>query len=110
MTILMHKPTFKLTKWNLPPAGKIKLNIDGNRKLGGGEGFGGLFRDEREAWVYGYYGKFHNGSLQRVNNHLQKGMHNVIIEIDAEQVVQLMEADPNDKFPFKGLVEDAKIL
>ncbi|XP_028097010.1 uncharacterized protein LOC114296880 [Camellia sinensis] len=37
--------------------GQLKLNIDGSRKSGGNGGFGGLIRNERGAWVCGYYGR-----------------------------------------------------
>ncbi|KAL7253808.1 hypothetical protein ACSBR1_008199 [Camellia fascicularis] len=37
-------------------------------------------------------------------------MDEVIIETDAKQVVQLMEDATDDKFPYKGLLEDPKII
>ncbi|KAL7163780.1 hypothetical protein ACSBR2_039828 [Camellia fascicularis] len=49
-------------------------------------------------------------SLQGINGDTSIGMHGVIIETDAQQVMQLMEEDVANKFPFKGLLEDAKII
>ncbi|KAL7227067.1 hypothetical protein ACSBR1_022019 [Camellia fascicularis] len=37
-------------------------------------------------------------------------MRGVIIVTDAPQVVQLMEEDSANKFPFKGMLENAKII
>lgn len=54
MAIVNARPTFNLIKWILPPAGRIKLNTDGCRKIGGDGGFGGLFRDEAGTWLCGY--------------------------------------------------------
>ncbi|CAL5347381.1 unnamed protein product [Camellia sinensis] len=108
-----HSPMMIFTQ------GKIKLNVDGSRKLGGGGGFGGVFRDEHGAWVCGYYGRLDSGTsleaelwalYKGLAVMLQKDMHEVIIETDAKQVVQLMEDVIDDKFPFKGLLEDAKII
>ncbi|KAL7230058.1 hypothetical protein ACSBR2_008572 [Camellia fascicularis] len=119
MSITNSKPTFRLITWILPPARKIKLNVDGSRKMEGGEGFKGVFRDERGTWVCGYYGKVDSGTSLEVELWalykgltvmLQKRMHEVIIETDAKQLVQLMEEDTDDKFLYKGLLEDAIIL
>ncbi|KAL7193685.1 hypothetical protein ACSBR2_025324 [Camellia fascicularis] len=40
---------------------------------------------------------------------LQRGMDKVIVETNAEHV-QLLEEGPSEKFPFNGLVEDARII
>ncbi|GMP89357.1 hypothetical protein CsSME_00040977 [Camellia sinensis var. sinensis] len=93
--------------------GRIKLNTDGCRKLGGG-GFGGLFGDVAGAWVFGYYGRLQDGTS--LENELwaiykglivllQRGMNKVIIETDA-----LLEEETETNLPYKGLIEDAKII
>ncbi|CAL5347898.1 unnamed protein product [Camellia sinensis] len=41
---------------------------------------------------------------------LQSGLTKVVIETDAEQVVQLLQEGPGDNFSFQGLVEDARII
>ncbi|CAL5365392.1 unnamed protein product [Camellia sinensis] len=41
---------------------------------------------------------------------LQRGMNKVIIETDAEQVVQLLNEEPGAKCPFRGIVEDSRII
>ncbi|GMP31341.1 hypothetical protein CsSME_00005597 [Camellia sinensis var. sinensis] len=95
------------------------MNIDGCRRVGGEGGFGGLLRDERGAWVCGFYGKMQMGTsleaelwalYKGLTVLLQKGINNVIIETDAAQVVQLMKDPIASNCPFKNLVEDAKIL
>ncbi|KAL7239716.1 hypothetical protein ACSBR2_005572 [Camellia fascicularis] len=91
-------------------AEKLKLNTDGS--------FGGLIRDERGAWVCGYYGKLQpRTSLEaelwalykELTIILQQGLNDVIIETNATQVVQLMEEEIGDKCPFKNIVEDRKM-
>lgn len=100
--------------------GKIKLNTDGStRRNGGGGGFGGLFRDEKGTWISGYYGRLEiNTSLEAelwvvykgLTIVLQRGINQVIIETDAEQVVQLLSEDLGERCPFRGIVEDARII
>ncbi|GMP25491.1 hypothetical protein CsSME_00002334 [Camellia sinensis var. sinensis] len=41
---------------------------------------------------------------------LQKGFSKVIIEMDAEEVVKLLEEGPGEKHLFRGLVEDSRII
>ncbi|KAL7169819.1 hypothetical protein ACSBR2_034787 [Camellia fascicularis] len=119
VSITHPRPVLRLINWVLPPAGKIKLNIDASKTVGVGGGFGGVFRDERDSWICGYYGKMDSGTsletelwalYKGLTVLLQQGMHGVIIESNAQQVVQLMGEDTPDKFPFKGLLEDAKII
>ncbi|CAL5420863.1 unnamed protein product [Camellia sinensis] len=92
------------------PESKLKLNVNGSRRLADGGGFGGIFRDETGSWVCGCYGKMDSGTsletelwalYKGLTVILQEGMHGVVIETDAQQVVQLMEVDVADKFPFK---------
>ncbi|KAL7234885.1 hypothetical protein ACSBR1_018369 [Camellia fascicularis] len=55
--------------------GRIKLNTDGCRKLGGDGGFGGLFRDEAGTWLCGYYGRIpHGTSLENELWAIYKGL------------------------------------
>lgn len=118
-SISKTRPAFRIINWCLPPAGRLKLNTDGSRRVGGDGGFGGLIRDERGTWVCGYYGKLHSGTsleaelwavYKGLTIILQKGMNQVMIETNAEQVVQLLQEEPGDRCPFKNLVEDAQIL
>ncbi|XP_028080539.1 uncharacterized protein LOC114282098 [Camellia sinensis] len=99
--------------------GRLKLNTDGSKKIGGDGGFGGLIRDEHGAWVCGYYERLQPGTsleaelwalYKGLTVILQKGMDNVTIELDTMQVVQLMNEETRDNCPFKNLVEDSKIL
>lgn len=108
-----HSPMMVFTQ------GRIKLNTDGCRKAGGEGGFGGLLRDERGAWICGYYGRMQMATsleaelwavYKGLTVILQKGLYNVLIETDAAQVVKLMEEEIADNCPFKSLVDDAKIL
>ncbi|GMP67668.1 hypothetical protein CsSME_00027579 [Camellia sinensis var. sinensis] len=41
---------------------------------------------------------------------LQKGFNNVIVETDAQEVVKLPKEGPGDKHPYRGLVEDARVI
>ncbi|GMP77627.1 hypothetical protein CsSME_00033839 [Camellia sinensis var. sinensis] len=117
--IILPRKTYRLIQWVLPIAGQIKMNIDGCRRVRGEGGFGGLLRDERGAWVCGFYGKMQMGTsleaklwalYKGLTVLLQKGINNVLIETDAAQVVQLMKDPIASNCPFKNLVEDAKIL
>ncbi|XP_028092237.1 uncharacterized protein LOC114292475 [Camellia sinensis] len=91
---------------------KLKLNTDGStRRLGGGGGFGGLFRDETGSWISGYYGRVEiytslKAELWAVYKGLtiilQRGFNQVILETDAEQVVQLLSEDLGERCPFLG--------
>ncbi|KAL7200926.1 hypothetical protein ACSBR1_032779 [Camellia fascicularis] len=109
-----------LTVWSYPSAGKIKLNTDGStRRNGGGGGFGGLFRDERGSWISGYYGRLEictslEAELWAVYKGLtiilQRGFNQVIIETDAKQVVHLLSEELDERCPFRGIVEDARII
>ncbi|KAL7222427.1 hypothetical protein ACSBR1_024175 [Camellia fascicularis] len=72
-----------------------------------------------EHGVCGYYGMFHNGTsleaklwaiYKGLTVILQKGMNKVTIETDCEQVMKLLEKELDAKCPFKGLVEDARII
>ncbi|KAL7171848.1 hypothetical protein ACSBR2_036497 [Camellia fascicularis] len=101
-SIINPRPAFKLIHWVLPSVGKLKLNVDGSRRLAGGGGFCRVFRDEIGSWVCGYYGKMDSGTsletelwalYKGLTVILQKGMHGVVIETNAQQVVQLMEED-----------------
>ncbi|XP_028065385.1 uncharacterized protein LOC114268405 [Camellia sinensis] len=53
-------------------------------------GFGGLLRDETGAWICGF--------------------HKVIIEIDATEVVKLLEEGLGEHHLLRGLVEDGRII
>ncbi|XP_028093960.1 uncharacterized protein LOC114294059 [Camellia sinensis] len=95
-SVPQSRPSFRLIKWCFPPTGRLKLNTDGSRKTGEDGGFGRLIRDERGAWVCGYYGRLQLGTSLEAELWalykgliviLQKGMNNVIIESDAMQVV-----------------------
>ncbi|CAL5424963.1 unnamed protein product [Camellia sinensis] len=99
---------------------KIKLNTDGStRRSGGGGGFGEVFRDEKGSCISGYYGKLEictslEAELWAVYKGLtiilQRGFNQVIIETDAEQVVQLLSEDIGERCPFQGIGEDARII
>ncbi|CAL5383890.1 unnamed protein product [Camellia sinensis] len=93
--------------------------MDGCKKVGGEDGFGGLLRDERGVWICRYDGRLHTVTsveaelwalYKRLTVILQKGMNKVIIKIDAAQVMQLMKEELAKNTPFKILVEGAKIL
>ncbi|CAL5385566.1 unnamed protein product [Camellia sinensis] len=93
--------------------------MDGCKKVGGEDGFGGLLRDERGVWICRYDGRLHTVTsveaelwalYKRLTVILQKGMNKVIIKIDAAQVMQLMKEEQAKNTPFKNLVEGAKIL
>ncbi|CAL5336391.1 unnamed protein product [Camellia sinensis] len=100
--------------------GTIKLNTDGStRRNGGGGGFGGLFRDETSSWISGYYEKLEictslEAELWAIYKGLtiilQRGMNQVVIETDAEQVVQLLSEELREQCLFRGVVEDARII
>ncbi|XP_028099143.1 uncharacterized protein LOC114298722 [Camellia sinensis] len=66
--------------YNILAGSTIKLNTDGCKQLGGNEGFDGLFKDEAGTWLY------------------------------AMQAVKLLEEEIEANSPFKGLLEDAKII
>ncbi|KAL7214682.1 hypothetical protein ACSBR1_026965 [Camellia fascicularis] len=119
-SIVTPKKSSVLIRWIPPFASLIKLNSDGclRESLGIG-GFGGLFRDEQGAWISGYYDRIESRSSLEAELWavykgliilLQRGLTKVVIETDAEQVVQLLKEGPGDNFSFRGLVEDARII
>ncbi|CAL5416069.1 unnamed protein product [Camellia sinensis] len=106
--------------WSCPNAGKLKLNTDGStHRLGGGGKFGGVFRNETGSWISGYYGKLEICTSLEVELWavykgltiiLQRGFNQVILETDAEQVVQLLSEDLGERCHFWGIVKDARII
>ncbi|CAL5344898.1 unnamed protein product [Camellia sinensis] len=71
------------------------------------------------AWICGFCGKLDNcTSLEAklwavykgLTIILQKGFHKVIIEIDATEVVKLLEEGLGEHHLLRGLVEDAQII
>ncbi|GMP89161.1 hypothetical protein CsSME_00040847 [Camellia sinensis var. sinensis] len=108
------------TNWNLPFAGTIKLNSDGCSKGNPGPaGYGGLFRDERGAWVHGYHGRLEEatsleaelwGVYRGLTIILEKGMRDIVIETDSVQMVKLLHEDSSPTFQHRALLEDSKFL
>ncbi|KAL7201858.1 hypothetical protein ACSBR1_033540 [Camellia fascicularis] len=93
---------------------KYQLDSDGclRVRLGTG-GFGGLFRNEKGAWISGYYGILESRTsleaelwaiYKGLTILLQRRFTKVIVETNAEQVVQLLKEGPGDNFPFQGLI------
>ncbi|KAL7207503.1 hypothetical protein ACSBR1_029453 [Camellia fascicularis] len=66
--------------WSCPFAGTIKLNTDGSN----------LYK--------------------RLTIIFQRGFNQVVIETDAEQVVKLLNEGPDERCPFRGIVEDTRII
>lgn len=107
------QPLIHITNWVLPFAGKIKLNTDGCSKGNPGpSGYGGLFRDERGAWLHGYHGKLEEATSMEaelwavyrgLTIMLEKGMKDICIETDSEQVVELIKASPSQYFQHRAL-------
>ncbi|CAL5436955.1 unnamed protein product [Camellia sinensis] len=119
MSIINPRTPFRLIKWSFPPTGTLKLNTDGSKWSRGPNGFGGLIQYERGAWICGYYGRMEScTSLETelwavykgLTIVLQKGFTNVIVETDAQEVVKLLVEGPAEKHPYRGLVEDARII
>lgn len=109
-----------LIKWLPPPTGKIKLNTDGSARGDPGEGgFGGVFRDETGIWLSGYFGKLDSCSSLEVEMWglyrgltivLEKGLHEVIIEIDSSLAENLLIEGPLQNCSFCSIVEDSRHL
>lgn len=60
MSVTNPRSTLMLIKWMLPPSGTLKMNIDGCYRIAKPGGFGGLIRDEKGAWICGFYGRLEN--------------------------------------------------
>ncbi|KAL7234481.1 hypothetical protein ACSBR1_017981 [Camellia fascicularis] len=115
LTVSFQKGLFLLLLF-----GSIKLNSDGClQERSGIGGFKGLFRNEKGAWISGYYGRLEKSTSLKAELWavykgltilLQREFTKVIVETDAEQVVQLLKKGPGDNFPFRELVEDARII
>ncbi|CAL5357903.1 unnamed protein product [Camellia sinensis] len=99
---------------------EIKLNADGCSKGNPSlAGHGGLFRDERGAWLHGYHGKLEKATSMQaelwavyrgLTTMLEKGMKDICIETDSKQVVKLIKDSPSQHFQYRALLEDAKFL
>ncbi|CAL5386690.1 unnamed protein product [Camellia sinensis] len=99
-------------------AGTIKLNSDGCSKGNPGPaGYGGLFKDERGAWVHGYHGRLEEatsleaelwGVYRGLTIILEKGMRDIVIETDSIQMVKLLHEDSSPTFQHRALLEDSK--
>ncbi|CAL5362434.1 unnamed protein product [Camellia sinensis] len=110
----------RLIHWLHPPAGKLKLNVDGCSKGDPGQaGYGGLLRDETGIWIWGFYGKLgHCTSLEAelwaiyrgLTILFQKGTKGVEIESDSELAIDQIQNGPNTHSPYKALIEDARFL
>ncbi|XP_028059243.1 uncharacterized protein LOC114262983 [Camellia sinensis] len=108
--------------WFCPQAIQIWCRVyskEWTRRHGGGGGFGGLFGDEIGAWISRYYGRLEiyvclEPELWAVYKGrtiiLQRGFNQVIIEMDAKQVTKLLSDDLGERCPFRGIVEDARII
>ena len=97
--------------WNRPPTGWCKLNTDGASfgNLGKARG-GGVIRDCEGGWMRGFarsigfttsiiaeFWALRNGLLQAV----QIGVQNLLIELDAKVVVELVQSiSPSNAFLF----------
>ncbi|CAL5371297.1 unnamed protein product [Camellia sinensis] len=108
------------TNWCPPCAGKIKLNTDGCSKGNPGPaGYGGLCRDARGTWIFGFHGKLESvtseeaelwGIYRGLTIILEKNMRDVLIETDAEQVVIHINSTTPSNYPYRALLEDIKFL
>ncbi|CAL5349330.1 unnamed protein product [Camellia sinensis] len=108
------------TNWCPPCAGKIKLNTDGCSKGNPGPaGYGGLFRDARGTWIFGYHGKLEVatseeaelwGIYRGLTIILEKSMHDITIETDSEQMVLHINNTTPSNHPHRALLEDIKFL
>ncbi|CAL5397166.1 unnamed protein product [Camellia sinensis] len=77
----------------------------------GPNGFGGLIRDEKGAWICGYYGRMEScisleaelwAVYKGLTIILQKGFNNMTVETDAQEVMKLLVEGLGEKHPYKG--------
>ena len=85
--------------WQKPPAGWAKLNTDGSSRDNAGGG-GGILRNEHGNWINGFARNCEKvnsimAELWALRDGLQmvatENIHNLIVELDALAVVQLMK-------------------
>jgi ribonuclease HI len=102
-------------RWNLPPEGYIKINVDGS-SFGnpGNAGFGGLLRNDMGIWIQGF-----SGSCGRASNLLAElsaiwkglqiawdlGYRSIIMESDSRTALDLIvDTNQNDFHPYANLL------
>lgn len=104
-------------KWRRPPAGVLKLNVDGSCNLTSNHlATGGLLRNSQGEWQSGFSTKEEDGDsllaeLLAIRNGLthawDKGARNIICESDSADAINLVNADGDHSFHMYGaLLQD----
>ncbi|CAL5407188.1 unnamed protein product [Camellia sinensis] len=98
----------------------VKLNTDGCSKGNPGPaGYGGLCRDARGTWIFGFHGHLESatseeaelwGIYRGLTIILEKSMRDVLFEADVEQVVIHINSATPSNYPYRALLEDIKFL
>lgn len=103
--------------WSSPPS---KLNTDGCSKGNPGPaGFGSVIQDSAGKWVIGFFA--HLGGCNSLVTELEaiwvglelvwnEGLRDMICEVDALSVIQILSWDPLLSDPLVGLVNDCRLL
>ena len=106
--------------WQKPPLGWYKLNSDGASMGNPGQaGGGGLIRDSQGQWVKGYMRKF--GLATSVEAEFwalrdgltlasQMGINNIVVELDAKVVIELVYATNTPNRYYTLLLNDCRTL
>lgn len=96
----------------------MKLNINGGFRDSQGT-YGGVFRDEKGQWLWGFTGKSTATNplyaellaiKKRIQALLAKGSHQVIVETDSSQTINLIHSYPQEDHPFLLIIKECKAL
>ena len=107
-------------RWEKPPPGYLKLNVDGSFRDNQGT-YGGVLRDEAGAWIWGFFGRCDDDNYSALQAELmaikvglqalkERGLIRVMVETDSSQAVNYIHNYPDECHPLLNLILDCKRL
>ena len=107
------------TKWQPPPQGYVRVDVDGSRTNRGEAACGGVIRDYMGNWVYGFQQKLGYmtstaAEIQAIHNGLQicahLGLTKIMLYSDSTEAIQLLLVDCDLDHPLYQEVVELRSL